>query len=73
MDEMLDEINGVEPRGHFKQTMETLMTAEPKYWEDDYLGNDLQKMKKRHYSYSDRIRYYCSREAKQAILALMEA
>ena len=38
--------------------MEGLMRSAPKNWESHYHGNDAEKRVLRHYSYSDRIRYY---------------
>ena len=38
--------------------MEQIMLAEPGYWEDYYTGSDADKLIQRHFSYSDRIRYY---------------
>lgn len=38
--------------------METLMLEAPKNWASHYQGNDAEKRFLRHYSYSDRIRYY---------------
>lgn len=40
------------------QTMEQLMIAEPQYWNRYYHGDNATLRLQRHYSYSDRIRYY---------------
>jgi D-tagatose-1,6-bisphosphate aldolase subunit GatZ/KbaZ len=39
-------------------TMERLMLAEPRFWAPYYTGRDDARRILRHYSYSDRIRYY---------------
>ncbi len=39
-------------------TMEAIMTAQPKHWQTHYPGSPAQQRVLRHYSYSDRIRYY---------------
>ena len=54
--------NALEPE------MERIMLAEPKYWLDYYRGAPEQQRLLRHYSYSDRIRYYWPAEdAKAAV------
>jgi D-tagatose-bisphosphate aldolase class II non-catalytic subunit len=39
-------------------TMETLMLENPRHWASHYPGNATEPRLQRHYSYSDRIRYY---------------
>ncbi|MBW9116961.1 D-tagatose-bisphosphate aldolase, class II, non-catalytic subunit [Rhizobium cauense] len=39
-------------------TIERVLTAEPKNWEKYYHGSDFERHIQRHFSYSDRIRYY---------------
>ena len=52
--------------------MERIMLAEPKYWLDYYRGLPEQQRLLRHYSYSDRIRYYwLAEDAKSAVSRLM--
>jgi D-tagatose-1,6-bisphosphate aldolase subunit GatZ/KbaZ len=41
-----------------QSTMELVMSARPEYWQRYYLGNAIERRVKRHFSYSDRIRYY---------------
>ena len=54
--------NALEPE------IERIMLAEPKYWLDYYRGAPEQQRLLRHYSYSDRIRYYWPAEdAKAAV------
>ena len=40
-------------------TMERVMTSEARNWEKYYHGSAQQQYLQRHFSYSDRIRYYC--------------
>ncbi|MDY0870999.1 D-tagatose-bisphosphate aldolase, class II, non-catalytic subunit [Dongia rigui] len=52
--------------------MEALMTAEPAHWEKYYPGTAGEQRLQRHYSYSDRIRYYWAHPvAQKAVAALM--
>lgn len=46
--------------GGLRAAMEALMTSEPGYWKDYYHGGANQLLVQRHFSYSDRIRYYWS-------------
>ena len=41
-----------------KETLETVMLENPKYWKKYYSGNEEQQRFKRKYSFSDRSRYY---------------
>ena len=41
-------------------TMERVMLASPGHWHSHYHGSDTSRYLQRHYSYSDRIRYYWS-------------
>ncbi len=52
--------------------MEAAMLAQPKHWQTHYPGTPAQQRLLRHYSYSDRIRYYWpAPEARAATEALM--
>jgi D-tagatose 6-phosphate 4-epimerase len=52
--------------------MERIMLAEPKYWADYYQSAPEEQRLLRHYSYSDRIRYYWpAEEAKAAVSRLL--
>lgn len=56
------------------QAMEAVMLAEPKEWSRHYDGDDATRRFLRHYSLSDRIRYYWGApEAREAVRRLMEA
>lgn len=55
-------------------TMERLMQAEPDAWRSHYAGAPAAVRVQRHYSYSDRIRYYWARlEAQAAVSRLFTA
>ena len=57
-----------------KAAMEALMLAEPADWARHYPGSDAEQAVLRHYSMSDRIRYYWARpEAEAAVARLMRA
>ena len=61
------------PRQLF-QTMEQLMLEKPVYWQGHYHGSDQEQRVQRHYSYSDRIRYYWNQpEAEAAVNHLIGA
>ncbi|MBQ6350010.1 MAG: class II D-tagatose-bisphosphate aldolase, non-catalytic subunit [Methanobrevibacter sp.] len=49
-------------RANFIETLEKVMIENPKDWKDYYDGNELDKEIARKYSFSDRSRYYMSRE-----------
>ena len=53
------------------QTMERLMLAQPEAWRSHYPGTPEQQHVLRHYSYSDRIRYYWPNQAAQAAYAAL--
>lgn len=60
-----------------QQTMENLMREQPQYWDKYYQGDDGARRLQRHFSYSDRIRYYwpspsASRAVNQLFAALGE-
>lgn len=52
--------------------MERIMLAEPAYWRSHYAGTEAEMRIQRHFSYSDRIRYYWPHpEAMAAVAALL--
>lgn len=56
------------------KAMEALMTASPSYWRGYYHGDEAALRVQRHFSYSDRIRYYWTRpEAEAAVTRLLAA
>ena len=58
----LDAIGGVlqanSAGGELRAAMERLMVETPGHWRGHYHGSDAQLRRQRHFSYSDRIRYY---------------
>ena len=53
--------------------MEALMLAQPEHWRNHYPGTAAERRVLRHYSYSDRIRYYWpAPEARKVVEALLE-
>ncbi|CAN7627328.1 D-tagatose-bisphosphate aldolase, class II, non-catalytic subunit [Rhizobium sp. LjRoot254] len=66
-----DLIEGYPPRALFK-TMEKLMLDNPVFWQGHYHGWPQEQHVQRHYSYSDRIRYYWNQpEAAAAVQTLI--
>jgi D-tagatose-1,6-bisphosphate aldolase subunit GatZ/KbaZ len=56
------------------KAMEALMTASPEHWQGYYHGDERALRVQRHFSYSDRIRYYWARpQAEAAVSSLMAA
>jgi D-tagatose-1,6-bisphosphate aldolase subunit GatZ/KbaZ len=56
------------------RTMEGLMLADPSNWQGHYHGSEAEQRTQRHYSFSDRIRYYWNRpEAEATVARLTEA
>ncbi|MEI9422879.1 D-tagatose-bisphosphate aldolase, class II, non-catalytic subunit [Mesorhizobium sp. Cs1299R1N1] len=54
--------------------MERVMLAAPDNWKNYYHGSEAEQRIERHFSYSDRIRYYWpAQAARQAVNALMQA
>lgn len=57
-------------------TVERVLTADPKNWDKYYHGSDAEKHIQRHFSYSDRIRYYWPQpeidDAVKALFALLD-
>lgn len=54
-------------------TMERIMQAEPIHWHSHYAGSETEMHIQRHFSYSDRIRYYWpNQKAQAAVAALLE-
>ena len=66
-------VPGYRPRA-LAAVMEELMLAEPRWWEPYYPGNADQQRVWRHYSYSDRIRYYWPHpQAEASVQSLFDA
>lgn len=59
-------------RPSLAETMERVMLADPRHWRNHYAGSETQIRFDRHFSYSDRIRYYWNTpEATAAVRDLM--
>jgi D-tagatose-bisphosphate aldolase class II non-catalytic subunit len=58
LDHIASELHPGERAESLQTTMERVMSARPEYWQQYYLGNAKERRVKRHFSYSDRIRYY---------------
>jgi D-tagatose 6-phosphate 4-epimerase len=72
LDLIASEIDPNYPARRLAVSMEQLMLAEPRWWRPYYPGTPEQQHVWRHYSYSDRIRYYWPhREAEVAVERLM--
>jgi D-tagatose-bisphosphate aldolase class II non-catalytic subunit len=63
LDLIASEIDPDYPDRALRSSLEELMLAEPDWWRPYYPGNAGQQRLLRHYSYSDRIRYYWPEKA----------
>ncbi len=58
-----------------REAFEQVLTADPQHWEKYYHGTDAEQHIQRHFSYSDRIRYYWPHpeinEAVESLLAIL--
>jgi len=66
IDEISRELGLSEGRPSLKSVVEAVMCAEPTYWKAYYSGLDAELYIQRHYSLSDRIRYYWPNEQIEA-------
>lgn len=74
LDHIAREMGLVPPQEGVQESMERLMLDEPQYWQAYYHGDERTLYLERHYSYSDRIRYYWPHnEAKEAVARLFAA
>jgi D-tagatose-1,6-bisphosphate aldolase subunit GatZ/KbaZ len=72
LDAVAAELDGAPGDRRLEQSMEQLMLAAPGHWQSHYPGPPDQQRMQRHFSYSDRIRYYWpDRRAIAAVDALM--
>lgn len=70
LDLIAAELDGQPPR--LQPAMEALMLSDPKHWGKYYPGSPKDQRLMRHYSYSDRIRYYWTQEpARKAAEAVL--
>lgn len=71
LDQVAATLKRVPEPQRLQQTMETLMRDKPDYWDKYYHGDEPALRVQRHFSYSDRIRYYWPLEAAgEAVQAL---
>lgn len=71
LEAIADTLLGAEAEG-LRATMERLMLADPQYWRSHYPGTPDEQRLQRHFSYSDRIRYYWTQaEAMAAVERLL--
>ncbi|MDJ1009533.1 MAG: D-tagatose-bisphosphate aldolase, class II, non-catalytic subunit [Paracoccaceae bacterium] len=66
LDAIADVMEGHRPEGRLIAAMEAAMLADPDNWRNYYHGSERELWVQRHFSYSDRIRYYWPGEAAQA-------
>jgi D-tagatose-1,6-bisphosphate aldolase subunit GatZ/KbaZ len=66
LDRVASELVPDYPDNHLRTAMDQVMRANPQHWRAYYSGSDLEQYLLRHYSYSDRIRYYWSDATAQA-------
>ncbi len=68
LDAVADVLEGMAPRHGFLSVMEEAMLAAPQHWRDHYGGAPSERWRLRHFSLSDRIRYYWSAPPAEAYL-----
>lgn len=62
LDGLADALDGKAPQATLMSVMETEMLTAPEQWMRQYSGDPAKLWRQRHFSYSDRIRYYWPRE-----------
>jgi len=68
LDAIAAELGGAPAADSVQACMERLMLEDPRYWQSHYPGSPETQRLQRHFSYSDRIRYYWNRpEAAAAV------
>lgn len=73
LDAIADELYPDARSRSLRETMEAVMLANPGNWDRYYEGTDAERALQRHFSYSDRIRYYWPQpEARAALGKLMD-
>lgn len=66
LDQISDILEGRRPEGRLFRAIEELMQEHPENWRKYYAGNDKDQFALRHFSLSDRIRYYWPHPKAQA-------
>lgn len=73
LDAIADVLDGHAPRNRLMEAMEQVMQARPDNWAKYYHGDATDLWLQRHFSYSDRIRYYWPDPAAEAAVAALRA
>lgn len=73
LDAVADVLHGYAPKGELMNAMEDIMVASPGHWEQYYEGDDTELWLQRHFSYSDRIRYYWPAPAAESAVSRLMA
>lgn len=73
LDAVADVLHGYPPKGELMTAMENIMVAAPDHWERYYEGDDNELWLQRHFSYSDRIRYYWPTPAAESAVSRLMA
>lgn len=73
LDAVADVLEGHTPRGDLMAAMDEVMCADPGNWAKYYEGDEATLWLQRHFSYSDRIRYYWPASKAEAVVAGMLA
>lgn len=69
----IESIASEQPGSEVISVIDSAMTSNPKYWQPYYQGEGKRLSQLKHYSYSDRIRYYWAQESvNEALLRLIE-
>ena len=73
LDDIATELHPAERTESLQTTMERVMRTRPVHWQRYYIGSATERRVKRHFSYSDRIRYYwADPDAARAVAQLLE-
>jgi D-tagatose-1,6-bisphosphate aldolase subunit GatZ/KbaZ len=73
LDRIAGELYPEERSESLQTTMERVMRGRPEHWQRYYMGSATERRVKRHFSYSDRIRYYwADPDASRAVARLLE-
>jgi D-tagatose-1,6-bisphosphate aldolase subunit GatZ/KbaZ len=73
LDAIADVLGGHPPKGGLMKAMDSVMCAAPEHWSRYYHGDDTALWVQRHFSYSDRIRYYWPTPEAEAAVADLKA
>ena len=71
LDAIADALDGHPPQGRLMSAMEAVMIAAPDNWRKYYSGTETELWLQRHFSYSDRIRYYWPHQAAVAAVSAL--